>query len=88
MDFRWNQWNLEHATRHGVTPEEAECLVSSAKAPFPQILGDDKRLVIGRGSGGRFLQVVFVYDEDDTVYIIHARPLTDSEKRRLRRRTR
>ena len=30
-------------------------------------------------------QVVFVLDEDDTVFVIHARPLTEREKRRLRR---
>ena len=32
------------------------------------------------------LQVVFVIDEDDAIYVIHARPLTEPEKRRHRRR--
>ena len=35
---------------------------------------------------GRPLQVVFVLDEDETIYVIHARPLSKREKRRLRRR--
>ena len=29
-------------------------------------------------------QVVFVLDPDDTVYVIHARPLTEAEKWRMR----
>jgi hypothetical protein len=29
---------------------------------------------------------VFVLDDDGTVFVIHARPLTDLEKRRYRRR--
>jgi hypothetical protein len=33
-------------------------------------------------------QVVYVIDPDGTVYVIHARPLTDREKRRYRRRKR
>jgi uncharacterized DUF497 family protein len=31
------------------------------------------------------LQVVFVLDDDATVFVIHARPLTDRERRRFRR---
>ena len=86
MEFRWNDWNVEHISAHGVTPEEAESVVVAAASPLRR--EDDKWLVFGRGKGGRFLQVVFVLDEDDTVYVIHARPLTKREKRRLRRRKR
>jgi uncharacterized DUF497 family protein len=85
-EFRWNSWNLEHATRHGVSPEEAEAVVRSARAPFPEQIKDDKLLVMGRGQGGRYIQVIYVPDEDGTLYVIHARPLTDREKTRLRRR--
>ena len=42
----------------------------------------------GPTAAGRLLQVVFLLDEDDTVFIIHARPLTEKEKRRRRRRQR
>ena len=45
----------------------------------------DKWLVWGRGWGGRLLQVIFVVDPADTIYVIHARPLTEQENRRLRR---
>lgn len=89
MEFRWNRWNLEHAAKHGVrVPEEAERVVRDAAAPYPRAHGDGKWLVIGRGFGGRFVQVVYIVDPDGTVYVIHARPLTDREKRRYRRRKR
>ncbi len=85
MDFRWNAWNLEHVPRHGVTAAEAEWVVRTARRPFPRTIHGDKRLAWGPDSGGRLVQVIFVLDADDTVYIIHARPLTDREKRRYHR---
>ena len=86
MDCRWNDWNVEHIQRHGVEPEEAEDVVAGARQPYPRYHGDGKWLVWGPGRGGRLLQVVFVLDEDDTVYVIHARPLTRREKARLTRK--
>ena len=88
MDFRWNDWNIEHVQVHGVSPEEAEEVVHQARAPYPEARGDGKWLVCGPGSGGRLLQVVFIIEEEDSGYVIHARPLDDNEKRRYRRRTR
>jgi len=87
MEFRWNEWNLEHVAQHGVSPEEVEKAILTAGPPFPLARSDDKWLVWGCGRGGRWLQAVYVLDEDDTVFVIHARPLTHREKRRLRRRT-
>jgi len=88
MEFRWNAWNLEHATRHGVSPEEAERVVERARRPYPLHRGDGKWLAVGRGAAGEFVQVVYLLDPDGaTVYVIHARPLTDAEKRRHRRRS-
>jgi len=87
VHFRWNRWNKDHATRHGVDPEDAQSVVIAARPPFPMWRSDDKWLVWGRGRGGQLLQVVFVLDEDATVYIIHARLLTAKEKRHYRRRT-
>jgi uncharacterized DUF497 family protein len=85
MQFRWNDWNTDHVEQHGVPAEEAEMVVRAARRPFPRKIEDDKWLVWGRGRGGRFLQVIFVVDEDETAYVIHARPLDNKEKRRMRR---
>jgi uncharacterized DUF497 family protein len=73
-------------SRHGVTPEDAEDVVRSARVPFPLVQDNEKYLVWGPGTGGRLFQVVFVIDPDHTVFVIHARPLTDREKKRYRRR--
>jgi len=85
VEFRWNEWNIEHIAKHGITPKESEVVVLTAGQPFPLARKDDKWLVWGRGSGGRWLQVVYVLDDDNTVYVIHARPLTAREKRRIQK---
>ena len=87
MDFRWNEWNIEHLAVHGIDPEEAEEVIRSAVHPYPRRIGDDKLLVWGPGRGGRLLQVIFVMDDDGTAFAIHARELTNREKG-VRRRTR
>lgn len=87
MEFRWNDWNLDHIARHGVTPEEAEQVILHPRKPYPEHREDDKWLIWGRGKGGRLLQVIYLLEEDATIYVIHARPLTDREKRRYRKRT-
>ena len=89
MRFRWNDWNLDHAAKHGVdVPREAEMVVEGARAPYPEDIGDGKWVVISRGIGGRLVQVMYIVDPDGTLYVIHARPLNEREKRRYRRRTR
>jgi uncharacterized DUF497 family protein len=85
VDFRWNDWNEEHVANHGVLPADAEAVVQAARRPFPRKIDDDKWLVWGRSFGGRLLQVVFLVEDDDSIYVIHARPLSEREKRRYRR---
>lgn len=88
MEFRWIRWNVDKVAGHGVTPAEAERVVKTARPPYPQCRADDKLLVWGATPAGRLLQVVYVLDEDDAIFVIHARPLTDNEKRRWRRQRR
>jgi uncharacterized protein len=85
VEFRWNEWNIEHLATHGVDPDEAEQVITQARVPYPMSRSDDKYLVWGPGRADRLLQVVFVLDDDGTVFVIHARPLTDREKRQFRR---
>src|SRR5579883_1311119 len=66
MEFRWNDWNVEHIAGHGVSPEEAEQVVRGASRPYPRKIEPDKWLVWGRGRGGRLVQVVFVLDDEES----------------------
>lgn len=86
MRYRWNDWNKEHIAEHGMTAPDAEYVVDHARAPYPKTIGDGKRLVIGQTSNGRYAQVIYVFDDDGTAFVIHCRPLTDVEKRRYRRK--
>jgi hypothetical protein len=88
VDFRWNQWNIEHLAEHGVDPEEAVEVVEAAERPYPRRIADDKLLVWGPGRGGRLLQVIFVVDNDGTAFVIHGWELTTREKSLHRRRGR
>ena len=86
MEFRWNDWNLENATKHGVTPEEAEHVVRFAKPPFPKRHRQDSWLVIGRGASDRVVEVIYLVSPADTAYIIHAMPLGRQRSHRRRKR--
>jgi hypothetical protein len=45
-------------------------------------------MVRGQSSAGRYLQVIYLIDEDGTFFVIHARDLTEREKSGLKRRKR
>ena len=82
--FRWNDWNLENATKHGCTVEEIETLVRrEVRGNRQRRAGDEKWIVQGRGRGDRFIEVIFLLDEaeEHTLYVIHAMPLTLRRRR-------
>jgi len=84
--FRWNDWNTEHIGEHGIAYWEAEYLINHARKPFPQRQGDNRFLVMGQLPDGVYPQAGFIFSPPGVVFVIHARPLMDIEKRRLRRR--
>jgi uncharacterized DUF497 family protein len=87
MEFKWNSWNLGHIAEHGISSHEAEFLITDAGKGWPKYVGDGRHLVRGQTADGHYLQVIFIYDKfDGRTFVIHARPLTEVEKRRLRRR--
>ena len=85
-EFRWNDWNIDHIAEHGVSPEEAEYVVSHARPPYPQELAGHKYVVKGQTASGDYFQVIYLIDASGSLFVIHARPLRDPEKRRFRRR--
>ena len=88
MDFRWIEWNIAKCEKHGVDPADAAYVVAHAWRPFPRGIDGDKLLVWGQAPDGSYLQVIYLLDPDGTAFIIHARPLTESQRRQLRRKRR
>jgi len=84
-DFRWIAWNVGKIEGHGVMTADVEYVVNHANRPYPKPIGNEKWLVIGSTRDGRVMQVIYVIDADETLYVIHARPLTPNERRRHRR---
>jgi hypothetical protein len=85
-EFRWIPWNIAHIGEHGVTPAEAEYVITHARRPYPRRIVNEKYLVHGQSDAGRYLQVIFLLDAGDTVFVIHAMPLTPRQKHQFRRR--
>jgi hypothetical protein len=83
--YRWNAWNVDHIANHGVSPLEAEYMIDHAVRPWPQDTGEGRFRVFGVGPDGTYLHVGFIYSPPGVVYVIHARPMTETEKRRYRR---
>ncbi|MGD0461277.1 MAG: hypothetical protein ABSB74_02195 [Tepidisphaeraceae bacterium] len=85
-DFRWIDWNLGKVERHGLTASDVQYVVDHARQPYPKPIGNEKWLVIGPTSSGRVIQTIYLTDPDDVLFVIHARPLTPTERRRHRNR--
>jgi len=75
MIFAWDERNVAHLGKHGVTAREAEFIVRHARSPFPESARDGKFRAWGQTQEGRYLQVVFVYPEDEDVDIESLDPL-------------
>jgi len=86
-EFRWNTWNLEHIAEHGITWQDAEFVARHGRHPYPEAQGRGRFLVVGRTNDGTYIQVAYIFSPADVIFVIHARALTEAEKRRFRRRT-
>lgn len=86
MDLEWDDENVEHVARHGITPWEVEeAVADSRRTAFPAHSG--RAGVIGRTEAGRIL-VVIVEQHTLMWHVVTARQATERERRLYRRRTR
>jgi uncharacterized DUF497 family protein len=100
--FIWTPWNLAHIAKHGITRAEVE--YAQPPYPEHQgeekflVRGRTRsgRMIqvvfvlesSARGIDWTEVDLVGIEPGDEGVYVIHARPLTDAEKNRFRRRRR
>lgn len=76
-----------HIHEHNVTEEEVEQLMRGPGEDFPG--RDGSRIKLGQTVAGRYLQVIYVPDEDaDSVFVITAYELRGKAKTAFRRRQR
>ncbi len=81
--FEWDPANEFHAIRHGVSRDEIEEAIVQAFLIRKGRSG--VYLAYGKTLDGRFILVVFDYKGRGKARPFSARPLTDGEKKRLRR---
>ena len=84
MRFRWDPGKgAENLAKHGLSFEEAATVFRdalSATGSDPDHSFDEERFVtFGISTGGRLLAIAHT-DDDDTIRIISARPVTPSER--------
>ncbi|MFT4038520.1 MAG: hypothetical protein QM692_10095 [Thermomicrobiales bacterium] len=79
----WDDWNLDHITKHGVTRAEVEEVIFSAVAVFPSY--KNRLKFVGWSSLGRIVSVVIgqVPDTETAYYVFSARPASRKERREL-----
>jgi len=76
-----------HVYEHGVREEEVEQVLRRPGEDFPAQRG--ARMKLGQTAAGRYLQVIYVPDEDaDSVFVITAYELGSKAKKAFRRRKR
>ena len=81
--FEWDEHNLFHAIRHGISKEEIEEVILGAHLVRKGLSG--VYVAYGRTLDGRYAIAVFQYKGHGVVRPFSARPITLNEKKRLRR---
>jgi len=85
LNLLWDEDNILHIARHGVSPEEVEevCFSSS---PHVEIGRGGLYYITGQTLGGRYLFIVIKYMGRGNAKVITSRDMDDKEKSRYKRR--
>lgn len=75
----WDEWNVAHIARHGVTPDEVEAVCHGEFIHRESYGG--RVLIIGPARPQRMLAIVLAPEEDDTFYPVTARVADRKERR-------
>jgi uncharacterized DUF497 family protein len=73
IGFDWDEANVRHIARHGVSPEEAEeaILNGPVEVDYQVVDGEERYVVVGLSDAARFLTIVWT-DRWGAVRIITA----------------
>lgn len=80
--LEWDEHNLwKNEIKHGVTAEEIEqCFNNPPFVIFPHKKIADRKVLLGRTFGGRYLFIVFQHKSKEVARPIHARNMNRKEK--------
>lgn len=80
--FEWDEYNLFHAIRHGISKEEIEEVVANADLIRRGRSG--VYIAYGQTFDGRYVLAIFEYKGQGLVRPFSARPMTRNEKKSFR----
>jgi uncharacterized DUF497 family protein len=84
IDLDWDEENVEHIAKHAIEPEEVEAI---CRGHHLQEQGRQGRYyLLGQTDEGRYLFIVLSRQMSGSYRVITARTMTDSERRRYRRK--
>jgi uncharacterized DUF497 family protein len=82
----WDEWNVLHIARHGVTPEEVEATCDAGLVLLKESY-KDRLMLLGESPEGRIIAIVVgpvPGADSNTWYPFSARPAHRSERRAYR----
>lgn len=80
--IRWEDKNVEHIARHGITPKEVEeACFNEYDSPFIRSGRENLHYVFGKTYSGRFFFVVVKFMKNGEVGIITARDMNEWERK-------
>ncbi len=79
-ELTWDDWNLEHIARHGVTAEDVEPVCFDETTRITRA-GRNRYQAIGQTEGGRYLTVFLDSEGHGRYYSVTARPADEGERR-------
>jgi len=81
MQFHWDNGNIDHITRHKVTPEEAEQVVGNDPIDAGAVLRNGETRIVHLGeTDARRVLVVVVTERDGMYRVVTARPAERKER--------
>ena len=78
----WDEWNLEHIARHGVTRDEAMEVCGGRFIVLRCYAG--RFIVVGQSADGRAMSIVIEPEDEWKYYVVTARSSSRSERRAYR----
>ncbi len=79
--FDWDQANIQHIARHGVTPEEAEQVLRNDPVEVQVQLrsGETRTLCLGQTDAGRLVTVVYAIRRN-CIRVVTAHPMNHKQR--------